>query len=163
MVGLFYHCIYDLDSRAPSIDTPLHGLLPFKHIDHLHPDALIGIAAATVTATSLGIVVDDTVHLLTKFLRGRREKGYSTADSIRYSLNTVGKAVTINTVILVAGFGILMMSSFKMNQELGALTATAITAALILDFLLLPALLLVLDKKSSNKNITQGNTYVPST
>lgn len=46
MVGLFYHCIYDLDSRAPSIDTPLHGLLPFKHIDHLHPDALIAIAAA---------------------------------------------------------------------------------------------------------------------
>lgn len=46
MVGLFNHCIYDLDSRAPSIDTPLHGLLPFKHIDHLHPDALIAVAAA---------------------------------------------------------------------------------------------------------------------
>ena len=46
MVALFNNCIYDLDSRAPSIDTPLHGLLPFKHIDHLHPDALIAIAAA---------------------------------------------------------------------------------------------------------------------
>lgn len=46
MVGLFNHCIYDLDSRAPSIDTPLHGMLPFKHIDHLHPDALIAVAAA---------------------------------------------------------------------------------------------------------------------
>ncbi|MDT0651452.1 bifunctional aldolase/short-chain dehydrogenase [Autumnicola edwardsiae] len=46
MVGLFYHCIYDLNSKAPSIDTPLHGLLPFKHIDHLHPDALIAVAAA---------------------------------------------------------------------------------------------------------------------
>ncbi|NJC28465.1 bifunctional aldolase/short-chain dehydrogenase [Neolewinella antarctica] len=46
MVGLFQHCIYDLDSKAPSIDTPLHGLLPFKHIDHLHPDALIAVAAA---------------------------------------------------------------------------------------------------------------------
>lgn len=46
MVGLFRHCIFDLDSKAPSIDTPLHGLLPFKHIDHLHPDALIAIAAA---------------------------------------------------------------------------------------------------------------------
>ena len=46
MVSLFNHCIYDLDSRTPSIDTPLHGLLPFKHIDHLHPDALIAIAAA---------------------------------------------------------------------------------------------------------------------
>ncbi|SMO41314.1 rhamnulose-1-phosphate aldolase/alcohol dehydrogenase [Chryseobacterium rhizoplanae] len=46
MVGLFNHCIFDLESKAPSIDTPLHGLLPFKHIDHLHPDALIAVAAA---------------------------------------------------------------------------------------------------------------------
>jgi rhamnulose-1-phosphate aldolase/alcohol dehydrogenase len=46
MVGLFNHCIYDLDSKAPSIDTALHGLLPFAHIDHLHPDALIAVAAA---------------------------------------------------------------------------------------------------------------------
>lgn len=46
MVALFNHCIYDLDSKAPSIDTPLHGFLPFKHVDHLHPDAAIAIAAA---------------------------------------------------------------------------------------------------------------------
>lgn len=46
IVPLYYHCLYDLDSRAPSIDTALHGLLPFKHIDHLHPDALIAVAAA---------------------------------------------------------------------------------------------------------------------
>ena len=46
MVALFNHCLYDLNSKAPSIDTPLHGLLPHKHIDHLHPDALIAIAAA---------------------------------------------------------------------------------------------------------------------
>ncbi|WP_025763248.1 bifunctional rhamnulose-1-phosphate aldolase/short-chain dehydrogenase [Dyadobacter tibetensis] len=46
MVELFNHCIFDLKSKAPSIDTPLHGLLPFKHIDHLHPDALIAIAAS---------------------------------------------------------------------------------------------------------------------
>ncbi|WP_341224916.1 bifunctional aldolase/short-chain dehydrogenase [uncultured Arcticibacterium sp.] len=46
MVALFNHCIFDLASKAPSIDTPLHGFLPFKHIDHLHPDAAIAIAAA---------------------------------------------------------------------------------------------------------------------
>lgn len=46
MVGLFGHCLYDLASKAPSIDTPLHGFLPFKHIDHLHPDAAIAIAAS---------------------------------------------------------------------------------------------------------------------
>ena len=128
---------------------------------------MIGISAATVTATSLGIVVDDTVHLLTKYLRGRREKNLSTQDSIRYSLNTVGKAITINTVILTAGFGVLAFSSFKINQESGILTASAVVAALILDFLLLPALLLVIDKNKKSKqqskdsNITQGaqNAY----
>ncbi|MDH5610480.1 MAG: class II aldolase/adducin family protein, partial [Cyclobacteriaceae bacterium] len=46
MVALFNHCLYDLDSKAPSIDTPLHALLPYRHIDHLHPDAAIAIAAA---------------------------------------------------------------------------------------------------------------------
>jgi rhamnose utilization protein RhaD (predicted bifunctional aldolase and dehydrogenase) len=46
MVELFNHSIFDLNSKAPSIDTPLHGFLPFKHIDHLHPDAAIAIAAA---------------------------------------------------------------------------------------------------------------------
>lgn len=46
MVELFNHCIFDLASKAPSIDTPLHGFLPFRHIDHLHPDAAIAIAAA---------------------------------------------------------------------------------------------------------------------
>jgi len=45
MVEYFNHCIYDLQSKAPSIDTPLHAFLPFKHIDHLHPDAAIAIAA----------------------------------------------------------------------------------------------------------------------
>ncbi len=120
---------------------------------------MIGISAATVTATSLGIVVDDTVHLLTKYLRGRREKDLSTEDSIRYSLNTVGKAITINTIILAAGFSILAFSSFKINQESGILTATAVVAALILDFLLLPALLLVLDKKSPRKEIIKGEQH----
>ena len=114
---------------------------------------MIGISAATITATSLGIVVDDTVHLLTKYLRGRREKDYSTEDSIRYSLNTVGKAVTINTIILTAGFSVLAFSSFKINQESGILTATAVVAALILDFLLLPALLLVVDRKKKTEKM----------
>ena len=122
---------------------------------------VIGISAATVTATSLGIIVDDTVHLLTKYIRGRREKQLSAEDSIRYSINTVGKAITINTIILVAGFSILAMSSFKINQESGILTATAVIAALILDFLLLPALLLVLDKKSSKK-LVQGEQHAYS-
>ena len=61
MVGLFNHCIYDLDSKAPSIDTPLHGLLPFKHIDHLHPDALIAVAAAKDSETLTKEIWGDTM------------------------------------------------------------------------------------------------------
>lgn len=52
MVELFNHCLYNPKSAAPSIDTPLHGLLPFKHIDHLHPDAIIAIAASRTASKS---------------------------------------------------------------------------------------------------------------
>lgn len=61
MVELFNHCIYDLSSKAPSIDTPLHGFLPFKHIDHLHPDAAIAIAAAKDGKTITQELFDGTI------------------------------------------------------------------------------------------------------
>lgn len=111
---------------------------------------MVGMPVAIITVTSLGIVVDDTVHLLTKYLRAYREQGMSQHDSIRYSMNTIGRAVTINTVILAAGFSILAMSSFKVNMETGVLTAMAVIVALILDFLLLPALLCSLDKRKKS-------------
>ena len=120
---------------------------------------VIGMAAAIIAVTSLGIIVDDTVHLLTKYLRGRREKGFNTEDSIRYSFNTVGKAIAINTLILTAGFSILAMSSFKVNEETGILTATAVVAALVLDFLLLPAILLFLDKKNFKTAAINGEKH----
>ena len=46
MVGFLPHCTFNLNSRAASIDTPLHGFVPFKHVDHMHPDAIIAIAAS---------------------------------------------------------------------------------------------------------------------
>jgi rhamnulose-1-phosphate aldolase/alcohol dehydrogenase len=61
MVELFNHCIYDLNSKAPSIDTPLHGFLPFKHIDHLHPDAAIAIAAAKDGKRITAELFDNTI------------------------------------------------------------------------------------------------------
>jgi rhamnulose-1-phosphate aldolase/alcohol dehydrogenase len=61
MVELFNHCIYDLNSKAPSIDTPLHGFLPFKHIDHLHPDAAIAIAAAKDGKKITAELFDNTI------------------------------------------------------------------------------------------------------
>lgn len=103
----------------------------------------VGFSVATVASISLGIIVDDTVHFLTKYQRARREDGKSPEDAIRYAFETVGVALIANTVILVLGFLVLTYSSFKPNVDMGLLTVIAIVFALILDFLLLPALLLI--------------------
>lgn len=112
----------------------------------------VGMASATVTATALGIVVDDTVHLLTKFLRGRREKAMTTEDAVRYAFRTVGPAILTTTVILTIGFAVLTASTFKINSEMGQLTAMAVAIALIFDFLFLPAVLMLGKKKMEAKN-----------
>jgi predicted RND superfamily exporter protein len=103
----------------------------------------VGMAAATVSATSLGIVVDDTVHFLSKYLRARREQNADRPAAIRYAFETVGTAIVSTTVILSLGFGVLAFSSFRINAQMGLLTALAIVFALVTDFLLLPALLMV--------------------
>ncbi len=111
----------------------------------------VGMAAATVSATSLGIIVDNTVHFLTKYLRARREKGFGRPEAIRYAFHTVGMAIAANAVILALGFAVLAASTFKVNAELGLLTALAIVIALAIDFLLLPALLLLGHEKEKGK------------
>lgn len=111
----------------------------------------VGMAAATVTATSLGIVVDDTVHFLTKYLLARREKNYSQAMAVRYAFRMVGPAIVMTTIILVVGFSVLAFSTFMINAQMGLLTAIAILVALMMDFLMLPALLLIGYKPESEQ------------
>jgi predicted RND superfamily exporter protein len=103
----------------------------------------VGFSVATVASISLGIVVDDTVHFLTKYTRARRERGLSAEESIRYAFNSVGTAILVNTAILAIGFAVLLASNFKVNADMGLLTSLAIVLALVLDFLLLPSLLLL--------------------
>ncbi|MDO3380920.1 efflux RND transporter permease subunit [Gilvimarinus algae] len=110
----------------------------------------VGFSVATVASISLGIVVDDTVHFLAKYLRGRRERGLSREDAIRYAFQSVGHAIIVNTVILSLGFLVLYSSAFKLNADLGLMTLLSINFALILDFLLLPALLLLKTEKKSS-------------
>lgn len=107
----------------------------------------MGLAASVITATSLGLIVDATVHILSKYNRARREKGYDAEAAVRYSFSTVGLALWVTTAILVAGFAVLAFSSFKINAEMGLLTAIAIAAAIFVDFFLLPPLLLALDRR----------------
>ena len=107
----------------------------------------IGMASATVSAVALGIVVDDSVHFLSKYLRARREKGMDQAEAIKYAFETVGLALVITTVILTCGFLVMAMSTFQINEQLGLMTAVTMVIALIMDFTLLPALLLIGYKK----------------
>jgi predicted RND superfamily exporter protein len=111
----------------------------------------VGFSVATVASISLGIVVDDTVHFLAKYVRARNERNLSAEDSIRYAFKSVGSAIVTNTVILSVGFAVLMFSDFKVNADMGLLTSLAIVFALILDFLLLPALLLMRSGKEEVK------------
>ncbi|WP_461518706.1 efflux RND transporter permease subunit [Porticoccus sp.] len=107
----------------------------------------VGFSVATVASISLGIIVDDTVHFLSKFVRARNENGFSVEDSIRYAFRNVGMAILVNTIILIVGFLVLTTSAFKMNVDMGLMTILSILFALVLDFLFLPALLLVMEKK----------------
>ncbi|MEM7057197.1 MAG: outer membrane lipoprotein-sorting protein [Pseudomonadota bacterium] len=109
----------------------------------------VTLAIAVVLAATLGIVVDDTVHFLSKYNKARKE-GQSPEDAVRYTFKSVGMALFITTISLVAGFAILAQSGFAVNGDMAKLTAITITLALIADFLLLPSLLIWLDKRSSS-------------
>lgn len=109
-------------------------------------DGEIGLGLSVVTAMTLGIIVDDTIHFLSKYLRARREQGLNAEDAVRYAFSTVGIALWVTSVALVAGFLVLATSSFKLNSGMGLLTAIVIALALLVDFLLLPPLLIKLDK-----------------
>jgi len=112
----------------------------------------VGLGLSVVVAMTLGIVVDDTVHFMSKYLRARREYGMQQDDAIRYTFNTVGTAMWVTTVALTAGFLILSLSGYHMNADMGLMTALTITLALILDFLLLPVLLMKFDVTTKNRS-----------
>ncbi len=106
----------------------------------------VGISLSIVVAMTIGIVVDDTVHFLSKYRRARLEHGHSPEDAVRYAFGTVGRAVVTTTAVLVAGFLILVLSPFVPTAQVGLLTALIIGFALLADFLLLPPLLMALDR-----------------
>ncbi len=107
----------------------------------------VGLSLSIVTSMTLGIVVDDTVHFLSKYLRARRELGHDAAQAVRYAFNTVGRAMLITSVVLVAGFMVLSQSSFELNSGMGLLTAIVIALALLADYFLLPTLLMTFKGK----------------
>ncbi len=110
----------------------------------------VGLALSVVTGMTLGIVVDDTVHFLSKYLRARREKNLSSQDAVRYAFNTVGLALVVTSIVLIAGFTVLTFSAFQLNANMAFMTAVTIIFAIAADFLLLPPILMALDSKEHN-------------
>ena len=106
----------------------------------------VGLALSVVMAMTIGIVVDDTVHFLSKYRRARYEHGSTPDDAVRYALQTVGRAIFTTTLVLVAGFLILVLSPFLPTAKVGSLTSMIIAFALVADFLLLPPLLMAVDR-----------------
>ena len=111
----------------------------------------VGLSLSVVVAMTVGIVVDDTVHLLSKYLRARRQYGQDPEDAVRYAFDTAGRALITTTVVLVAGFLIFVFSPFVPTAEVGVLTAMIIGSALIADLSLLPALLTGVDRGSGER------------
>jgi hypothetical protein len=111
----------------------------------------VGLSLSIVAGMTLGIVVDDTVHFLSKYLRARREKGLNAEEAVRYAFRNVGMALLTTSVVLVIGFMVLSLSSFELNAGMGLLSAIIIAFALLADFLLLPPILMLFDRKTINK------------
>ncbi len=115
----------------------------------------IGVAASVVTALAFGIIVDDTIHFLTKYLRARKQ-GLLPSESVQSALSTVGKALFATTVVFALGFLVFGASGMASNQTLGLLLGTTVIIALLADFLFLPPLLIALDgAKESTRQIRE--------
>jgi predicted RND superfamily exporter protein len=111
--------------------------------------AEINTGMVVVFGVTLGIIVDDTVHFMSKFLRARRELNYNAKDSVIYAFETVGRALVITTLVLVAGFTVLSTSPFALNSYMARITVVIITAALVIDFILLPSILILVYKEKN--------------
>ncbi|MCI5165717.1 MAG: RND family transporter [Candidatus Electrothrix sp. GM3_4] len=108
----------------------------------------VGLAVSVLIAMTMGIVVDDTVHFLSKYQGGRTEHSMSTEDAVRFAFRTVASPMWISTVTLVGGFIVLACSGFQINAHMGSMTAITISFALLLDFFFLPVLLLQFDRST---------------
>ena len=107
----------------------------------------VGMGLAMVSGMSIGIIVDDTVHFLTKYLKARREVGLDARSAVSYTFAEVGRSIVFTTVILVAGFVVMgVISEFRVNADMGRMTAMIMVFALVFDLITLPILLMIFDR-----------------
>jgi predicted RND superfamily exporter protein len=105
-------------------------------------DIPLNTGTALVSTVALGIAVDDTIHFLTDYLRNRRSS-LSVQESVQASILSKGTGMVASSLVLVIGFGVLMLGSFVPTAYFGLLCAVIMVSAILGDILLLPAILLL--------------------
>ena len=142
LIGIFRSMRLGLISLVPNFIPPA---MAFGVWGYLVSE--VGNAGSLVTAIAFGTIVDDTIHLMSKYLKARREN-LSASEAVRYAFRSVGQALFTTTMMLVLGFLMFASSGLMVNQMLGLMVALTIGFALFLDFLLLPPLLITIDRKT---------------
>ncbi len=142
LIGALRSLKIGLVSLAPNLAPALIAFGLWGHFVHR-----VGLVISILAAMTLGIVVDDTIHFLSKYLHARRHAGLPPEDAVRYAFKTVGTALWVTSAILVAGFLVLALSGFKINADMGLMSAITILIALFMDYFFLPSLVLLVDKE----------------
>ena len=141
LIGVFKNLRLGLVSLVPNF---LPAVMSFGLWGYLV--GRVGLAGSVVTAMAFGIIVDDTIHFLSKYLKARRD-GLAAPEAVRSAFRTVGRALWTTTAILSLGFLVFAFSGFELSWALGLLITITIVCALVADFLLLPPLLMAIDRR----------------
>ena len=143
LIGVFKNLRLGLISLVPNF---LPAVMSFGLWGYLV--GRVGLAGSVVTAMAFGIIVDDTIHFLTRYRQARRD-GLAAPEAVRSAFRTVGRALWTTTAILSLGFLVFAFSGFELSWALGLLITITIVFALLADFLLLPPLLMAIDRRKS--------------
>lgn len=115
----------------------------------------MNFSMTTIISMTIGIIVDNTIHFMSKYLRARKEAGLSSRQSVRYAYSCVGVPLWTNAIVLVAGFGVMTLSPMVFCDNMGVLSTVVIVASLISNLVMLPAMLLYADGDSGEPPATE--------
>ncbi|MCG8667871.1 MAG: MMPL family transporter [Pseudomonadales bacterium] len=146
---------YGLLSMLPNLFPALISFGIWSYID-----GYIGISVSIVACMTLGIIIDDTVHFLTKYKRAREELGLGTEDAIRYTFRTVGVALVATTIVIAANFGVMATSHYYPNSSMGLLTAITVIVALIVNFFIFVPVLVYIEEKLAKKRVALNDNQL---
>ena len=143
LIWVFKSVRLGLISLVPNFIPPIMGFGLWGYMV-----GQVSFPAMMTTIIAFGIIVDDTIHFMTKYLKGRKD-GLTGSEAILYSFRTTGHALFTTSAVLAAGFVVFVFSGYQGVWVLGLMVSIMVVLGIIVDFLLLPPLLLLLDRRKS--------------